>query len=63
SDNQYKLPLSFRNEILEKYPRNQFNKEFIKLINLERKKVPSSRTGLLYDLGLPLMIKSNLYNE
>ncbi|MBC6801901.1 phosphohydrolase, partial [Acinetobacter baumannii] len=40
-----------------------FNKEFIKLINLERKKVPSSRTGLLYDLGLPLMIKSNLYNE
>ncbi|EPH3239159.1 HD domain-containing protein, partial [Acinetobacter baumannii] len=23
----------------------------------------SSRTGLLYDLGLPLMIKSNLYNE
>ncbi len=37
SDNQYKLPLSFKNEILEKYPRNQFNKEFIKLINLERK--------------------------
>lgn len=63
SDNQYKLPLSFRNEILEKYPRNQFNKEFIKLINLERKNVPSSRTDLLYDLGLPLMIKSNLYNE
>ncbi|MFX4978951.1 phosphohydrolase, partial [Acinetobacter baumannii] len=59
----YKLPLSFRNEILEKYPRNQFNKEFIKLINLERKNVPSSRTDLLYDLGLPLLIKSNLYNE
>jgi len=63
SDGLYRLPLSFRNEILEKYPRKQFNKEFIELIDLERKSVPNSRTGLLSELGLPLMIKSNLYEE
>lgn len=63
SDNQYRLPLSFRNEILEKYPRKQFNKEFIELINLERKHIPNSRTSLLSRLGLPIMIKSNLYKE
>lgn len=63
SDGLYKLPLSFRKEILEKYPRKQFNKEFIELINLESKNVPNSRTSLLNSLGLPLMIKSNLYEE
>lgn len=63
SDGLYKLPLSFRNEILEKYPRKQFNKEFIELIDLESKNVPNSRTSLLNSLGLPLMIKSNLFKE
>ncbi|MGE8549841.1 MAG: phosphohydrolase, partial [Acinetobacter calcoaceticus] len=51
------------NEILEKHPRKQFNKEFIELIDLERKSVPNSRTGLLSELGLPLMIKSNTFKE
>ena len=63
SDGLYKLPLSFQKEILEKYPRKQFNKEFIELIDLESKNVPNSRTSLLNSLGLPLMIKSNLYKE
>lgn len=63
SDGLYRLPVSFRNEILEKYPRKQFNKEFIELVNLETKNVPNSRTSLLSSLGLPLMIKSNLYKE
>ncbi|MCU4344487.1 HD domain-containing protein [Acinetobacter pittii] len=63
SDGLYRLPVSFRNEILEKYPRKQFNKEFIELIDLESKNVPNSRTSLLNSLGLPLMIKSNLYKE
>ncbi len=63
SDGIYRLPLSFRNEILEKYPRKQFNKEFIELIDLESKNVPNSRTSLLNRLGLPLMIKSNLFKE
>ncbi len=57
------FPYLFRNEILEKYPRKQFNKEFIELIDLESKNVPNSRTSLLSSLGLPLMIKSNLYEE
>lgn len=63
SDGLYKLPLSFQKEILEKYPRKQFNKEFIELVNLESKNVPNSRTSLLSSLGLPLMIKSNLFKE
>ncbi|MDR0070189.1 phosphohydrolase, partial [Acinetobacter sp. 11520] len=33
------------------------------LIDLESKNVPNSRTSLLNSLGLPLMIKSNLYEE
>lgn len=63
SDGLYRLPVSFRNEILEKYPRKQFNKEFIELVNLESKNVPNSRTSLLSSLGLPLIIKSNLFKE
>ncbi|MGB9040301.1 MAG: phosphohydrolase, partial [Acinetobacter calcoaceticus] len=63
SDGLYRLPLSFRNEILEKYPRKQFNKEFIELIALERKSVPNSRTALLSELGLQLMIKANTFKE
>ncbi len=63
SDSLYRLPLSFRNKILEKYPRKQFNKEFIELVNLETKNVPNSRTSLLSSLGLPIMIKSNLFKE
>lgn len=63
SDGLYRLPVSFRNKILEKYPRKQFNKEFIELIDLESKNVPNSRTSLLNSLGLPLMIKSNLFKE
>jgi HD superfamily phosphodiesterase len=63
SDNLYQIPLSFQKEILEKYPRKQFNQEFIELMDAERKSVPNSRTHLLYSLGLPIMIKSNLYNE
>ena len=63
SDGLYRLPVSFRNEILEKYPRKQFNKEFIELVNLETKNVTNSRTSLLSSLCFPLMIKSNLFKE
>lgn len=59
----HKLPSHFKKEIIENYPRENFNKTFIELIKAESKNNPNSRTAFLKNLGLPLMIHLNPYRN
>lgn len=58
-----RLPIAWRDQILQDYPRENFNAEFTRLIQQERKRIPSSRTALLSTLGLPLMIRLNPFKS
>ena len=53
----------FKDEVLAKYPRAQFNREMRKLISIETKRNPQSRTALMSKLGLPMMIQMNNFQE
>ncbi len=55
--------VQFKDEALAKYPRAQFNTEMRQLISIEAKRNPQSRTALMSTLGLPMMIKMNVFNE
>ncbi|MFW2076727.1 HD domain-containing protein [Acinetobacter sp. ULE_I010] len=57
------FPLNFRDQVLEHYPRLQFNAEMRKLISIEAKRNPLSRTALMSKLGLPSMIQMNIFKE
>lgn len=59
----HQLPSQFKQQILEKYPRENFNRTFIELIKTESKNHPNSRTAFLKQLGLPLMIHLNPYQD
>lgn len=59
----HKIPKQIKQQILEQYPRNEFNKTFIELIRLESKSNPHSRTAFLAKLGLPMMIHLNPYKS
>ncbi len=52
-----------KDEVLAKYPRAQFNSEMRKLISIETKRNPQSRTALMSKLGLPMMIQMNIFKE
>ena len=54
---------TFRDEVLQQYPRLKFNTIFNQLLKIEAKKHPDSRTQLLRQLGLPMMIKMNIFHE
>lgn len=54
-----KIPLAFQKQVLEKYPRQNFNQIFNMLSQQEAQRHPHARTALLRQLGLPLMLKSN----
>lgn len=62
-NNLLKLPIEFRDKLLNRYPRHNFNKVFKKLLAEESKKVDNSRTQLLSLMGLPLMITMNPFKE
>lgn len=53
----------YKNDVLTQYPRLQFNLEMRKLIKIETQRNPHSRTALISKLGLPLMIKMNIFEE
>ena len=53
----------FKQDVLTRYPRQGFNQTFTTLLRKEAKKHPHSRTALLNQLGLPLMIKMNAFAE
>lgn len=53
------IPLTYQKQVLEKYPRENFNQVFNILTKQEAQRCPQSRTALLRQLGLSLMIKSN----
>lgn len=54
---------SFKNEILTQYPRVHFNSEMRKLITIEAKRNPQSRTALMQKLGLSSMIQMNIFKD
>ena len=62
-DKLFTLSKNYRMEILEKYPRLGFNSTFKKLLAEERKTVKNSRTRFLSQLGLPMMISINPFEE
>lgn len=53
----------FKDDVIEKYPRSQFNLEMRKLMALERKRNPQSRIALMSKAGLPTMIKMNIFRD
>lgn len=55
--------LNFKNEVLTHYPREQFKTEMLKLIAIEVKRNPQSRTALMSKLGLPMMIRMSAFKE
>ena len=54
---------TFRDEVLQHYPRLKFNTLFNQLLKIEAQKHPDSRTQLLRQLGLPMMIRMNIFHE
>lgn len=54
---------SFKNKILTQYPRVHFNSEMRKLISIEAKRNPQSRTALMHTLGLSSMIQMNIFKD
>lgn len=62
-DKLYTIPKDFRNELLRKYPRENFNKIFKGLLAEENKSVKESRTNFLSKLGLTMMISMNPYKD
>ncbi|OTG67656.1 hypothetical protein [Acinetobacter silvestris] len=57
------LRTRYRNEVLTKYPREDFNAEMQKLIKKEAQHNPKSRTALMYSSGLSMMIQMNVFKE
>lgn len=53
----------YKNDVLTQFPRLQFNQEMRKFIKIETQRNPHSRTALMSKLGLPLMIKMNIFEE
>ena len=53
----------FKDDVLTKYPRAQFNTQFKTLLKAEVKRTPESRTALMSKIGLPMMITMNIFKE
>jgi len=49
--------------VLQKHPRNHINEVFAAFMANEKAVRPASRAALMYQVGLPLMIKINPYAE
>lgn len=50
------IPLQFRGQVLAQHPRAGFKQQFRRYLKDEAKRHPHSRTALLRQLGLPLMM-------
>ena len=59
----YQLDADYSAQILQQQPRQNFSQIMSNLITQEAKQNPDSRTALLKNLGLPLMIKLNPFKE
>ncbi|WP_083698465.1 HD domain-containing protein [Alkanindiges hydrocarboniclasticus] len=59
----YQLNSEYRQGVLRKYPRQGFDQQFSQLIAQEAARNPHSRTALLKQLGLPLMIRLNPFKD
>lgn len=57
------LDQGFRSEVLARHPRSGFNRVFADFLAAEKKRHPNSRAALMHQLGLPLMIKFNPYQD
>ena len=57
------FPSQFKDDVLAKYPRAQFNTQFKTLLKAEAKRNPESRTALMSKIGLPMMITMNIFKE
>jgi hypothetical protein len=59
----YQLNGDYSHQILQQYPRQNFNQVMMGLMAQEAARNPHSRTALLRQLGLPLMIRLNPFKE
>ncbi|TCM68357.1 cyanamide hydratase family protein with HD domain [Acinetobacter calcoaceticus] len=53
----------YAQQVLNKYPRAGFNRAFKSYLKQEAQRHPQSRSALLRQLGLPLMIQNNGFGE
>lgn len=54
---------AFRDQVLARHPRLGFNQVFADFIAAECRRRPDSRAALMHQIGLPLMIKFNPYQD
>ena len=59
----YQLNNDYRHQVLQQYPRQNFNQVMTGLMAQEAARNPRSRTALLRQLGLPLIIRLNPFEE
>ena len=59
----YQLNNDYRHQVLQQYPRQNFNQVMTGLMAQEAVRNPRSRTALLRQLGLPLIIRLNPFEE
>ncbi len=59
----YQLNGKYSHQVLQQYPRQNFNQVMTGLMAQEAARNPHSRTALLRQLGLPLMIRLNPFKE
>lgn len=59
----YQLNVNYRNAVLQQQPRQDFNRQFSQLMAQEAARHPQSRTALMQQLGLPLMIRLNPFKD
>lgn len=57
------LDRGFRDAVLARHPRLGFSRVFAEFLRAESKRHPGSRAALLCQLGLPMMIKFNPYQD
>lgn len=59
----YRLPESFRDDVLKQYPRENFKQDFKTRLKIESQKDRNSRTAVLSALGLPMMLGLSPFKE
>lgn len=59
----YQLGADYRNAVLQQQPRQGFNQQFSQLMAQESARHPHSRSALMQQVGLPLMIRLNPFKN
>ena len=59
----HRIGTAFQNEVLQQFPRQQFNQQFRQILKNDAQRRPDSRSALLCKLGLQQMIQMNPFTD